>query len=164
MLISTIIMGALAVVLTYFAYRKDVHPQGFKIGWDLLIQILPMLFFVFVVTGMTQVLIPKEAISKWIGAESGFRGLLIGSVIGGLTPGGPYNAFPIAAGLLKMGGSVGTVVAFLTGWLLIAVSRLPLEIGLMGWKFSLIRIACTFFFPPIAGYIANVFFAKANVV
>jgi uncharacterized membrane protein YraQ (UPF0718 family) len=63
-----------------------------------------------------------------------------------------------------MGGSVGTVVAFLTGWLLIAVSRLPLEIGLMGWKFSLIRIACTFFFPPIAGYIANVFFAKANVV
>jgi len=34
----------------------------------------------------------------------------------------------------------------------------------MGWKFSLIRLACTFFFPPIAGFLADRFFSGVNVV
>ena len=52
----------------------------------------------------------------------------------------------------------------LTGWSLLAFSRLPLEIGIMGWKFALIRLACTFFFPPIAGFIANRLFSSVDVV
>jgi len=74
-------------------------------------------------------------------------------------PGGPYVSLPIAAGLLRTGASIGTMVAFLTGWSLWAITRLPLEIGIMGWKFWLIRLACTFFFPPIAGLIANRLFS-----
>jgi uncharacterized membrane protein YraQ (UPF0718 family) len=79
-------------------------------------------------------------------------------------PGGPMTSLPVAAGLLRVGASVGTMVAFLTGWSLLAVSRLPLEIGLMGWKFTLIRLACVFFFPPIAGLIADKFFSNVNVI
>jgi len=54
---------------------------------------------------------------------------------------------------------VGTLVAFLTAWSLWAVARLPMEIGILGWKFTLIRLACTFFFPPIAGFIAQLAFS-----
>jgi uncharacterized membrane protein YraQ (UPF0718 family) len=74
------------------------------------------------------------------------------------------TSLPIAAGLLRVGASIGTMVAFLTGWSLLAISRLPLEIGLMGWKFALIRLACVFFFPPIAGFIADKLFSGVNVV
>jgi hypothetical protein len=55
------------------------------------------------------------------------------------------------------------MVAFMTGWSLWAVSRLPLEIGMMGWQFTAIRLACTFFFPPIAGLIANLFFSRVSL-
>ena len=113
---------------------------------------------------MIQVLVPTEMISKWVGAESGFRGILIGTALGGLTPGGPYVTMPIAAGLLRTGANVGTMVAFVTAWSLLAVSRLPIDIGLLGWKFTLIRLACTFFFPPIAGLIANKFFSNVSVI
>jgi len=123
------------------------------------VQILPLLAFAFIVAGMVQVLIPRELLSEWVGAESGMRGILIGTVAGALAPGGPYVSFPIAAGLLRSGASVGTMVAFLTGWSLWAVSRLPMEVGILGWKFTLIHIASTFFFPPIAGWIAQMFFA-----
>jgi hypothetical protein len=51
------------------------------------------------------------------------------------------------------------MVAYITAWSLWAISRLPMEIGIMGWKFTLVRLACTFFFPPIAGLIAQTFFA-----
>jgi hypothetical protein len=36
---------------------------------------------------------------------------------------------------------------------------LPMEVAILGWKFALIRLASTFFFPPIAGLIAQTFFA-----
>ena len=78
-------------------------------------------------------------------------------------PGGPFVSLPIAAGLLRVGASVGTMVAFVTAWSLWAVSRLPLDIGILGWQFTLIRLACTFFFPPIAGLIANALFPNVRL-
>jgi len=161
MLIPTIIMGVLALALVIIAYNKGggEHILGLKSAGTMLAQIIPLLICAFIVAGMIQVLLPFEVISRWIGSESGLRGILIGTVVGGLAPGGPYISLPVAVGLLRVGASVGTMVAFLTSWSLWAIARLPMEIGIMGWKFTLIRIACTFFFPPIAGLLADKLFS-----
>lgn len=164
MLIPTIIMGVIAVALIFISYQKGVHIQGLKTSGNMLVQLLPLLIFAMIIAGMIQQLMPHELISRWVGEESGFRGLLIGSVLGGLMPGGPMTSLPIAAGMLRLGASVGTMVAFLTGWSLLAISRVPLEVGLLGWKFALIRLACVFFFPPVAGLIANKLFTGVKVV
>lgn len=166
MLIPTIIMGVLAIVMLYIGYQRGggEHVVGMKSAGYLLLQILPLLIFAFIVGGMIQILVPGEIISKWVGAESGLRGLLVGSAIGGIMPGGPYVSMPIIAGLLRTGASIGTMVALITAWSLIAVARLPMEVGILGWKFSLIRLACVFFFPPIAGLIADRLFSSVEVV
>jgi len=166
MLIPTIIMGVIAIVLLFIAYQKGggEHLIGLKYAGNLLIQIVPLLIFAFIIAGMIQVIIPQEMISKWVGMESGFRGILIGTVVGGLTPGGPFISLPIAAGLLRAGASIGTMVSFMTAWSLLAISRLPLEVGIIGWKFTLIRLACTFFFPPVAGLIANRLFSGITLL
>lgn len=130
----------------------------------MLVQILPLLVMAFLVAGMVQMLLPRETVSRWIGAESGLRGILLGSAIGSFAPGGPYISMPIAAGMLRAGASIGTMVSFITAWSLLAFTRLPIEFGIMGWKFVLIRLACIFFFPPIAGLLANAFFSNVKVV
>ena len=165
MLIPTVIMGMIALVLLFIGYQKGggEHILGLKTAGSLLLQIAPLLIFAFIVAGMIQHLVPTGIISKWVGAESGFRGILIGTAIGGIMPGGPMTSLPLAAGLLRVGASVGTMVAFMTGWSLLAFARMPLEIGIMGWKFALIRLVCVFFFPPIAGLIANKFFSGVSV-
>jgi len=159
-------MGVIALALLFIGYQKGggEHILGLKAAGSLLLQIVPLLIFAFIVAGMIQQLVSTEMISRWIGTESGLRGILIGTVIGGVAPGGPFISLPIAAGLLRTGASIGTMVAFLTGWSLLAVARLPLEIGIMGWQFTLIRLACVFFFPPIAGLIAHTFFSRISVV
>jgi uncharacterized membrane protein YraQ (UPF0718 family) len=161
MLIPTIIMAALAIVLLAIGYSKGggQHIQGLNSGLKMIVEIIPLLLFAFIVAGMIQVLLPQELLSRWIGEESGLKGILIGTLAGGVTPGGPYVSLPVVAGLLKAGAGVGTLVAFLTAWSLWAVARLPMEIGILGWRFTFIRLACTFFFPPIAGYIANLVFS-----
>jgi len=162
MLIPTVVMGALAASLLTIGYVKgqEQHITGLKSALSMTVEILPLLVCAFIVAGMVQVLLPRELLSKWVGAESGLRGLLIGTVAGGFSPGGPFVSLPIVAGLLRSGASVGTMVAFLTGWSLWAISRLPLEVGILGWKFTGIRIACTFFFPPIAGLLAQYLFGR----
>lgn len=165
MLIPTIVMGvfALALILIGINRGEGEHLAGLKSAFTMILEILPLLLFAFIVAGMVQILLPKELLSKWIGAESGIRGILIGSVAGGLAPGGPYVSLPIVAGLLKSGAGIGTMVSFLTGWSIWAVGRLPMEIGILGWKFTLIRVLSTLIFPPIAGLIAHLLFANAKV-
>lgn len=162
MVIPTIIMGILAITLVVIGYTRggNEHVLGMKRASSMILEILPLLFFAFIIAGMVQVLLPKDLLSKWVGMESGLKGILIGTLAGGLTPGGPYVSLPIVAGFLKAGASVGTMVAFLTSWSLWAVARLPMDIGILGWKFSLARFACTFFFPPIAGLIAHFIFSE----
>ncbi len=165
MLIPTIIMGVIAITLLFIGYQKGggEHIVGLKAAGSLLMQIIPLLIFAFIIAGMIPILVSQEIISGWVGTESGFRGLLVGTAIGAFLPGGPYISLPIAAGLLRVGASVGTMVALLTAWSLLAVSRLPLDVGILGWKFTLIRLACVFFFPPIAGLIANKLFSGVSV-
>ena len=127
------------------------------------LQILPMVIFALIVASLVQILIPQQLISKWIGGESGLRGIILGTLAGGFAPGGPYVSLPIALAILRAGAGIGTMVAFLTGWSLWAVSRLPMEIGMLGWKFVLVRLACTFFFQPIAGMIAHLLFANVKM-
>lgn len=160
MLIPTVIMAVIAIALLVVGYTRGQgeHIAGIKAAGTMTFEIIPLLVFALVVAGMAQVLLSKETIGRWVGAESGFRGILIGTVAGGLAPGGPYVSLPIVAGLIRSGAGIGTMVAFLTGWSLWAVGRLPMEIGIIGWRFVAIRLACTFFFPPIAGLIAQFFF------
>lgn len=162
MLIPTIVMACLAVILLVIGYSKgeSQHITGLKSALKMTIDVLPLLIFAFIMAGMIQTLLPHELLSRWIGEESGIRGILIGTIAGGITPGGPYVSLPLAAGFLRSGASLGTMVAFITAWSLWAVSRLPMEIGIMGWKFTVVRLACTFFFPPIAGFLAQMLFSE----
>lgn len=162
MFIPTIVMACLAVILLVIGYSRgeSQHITGLKSALKMTIDVLPLLIFAFIMAGMIQTLLPHELLSRWIGEESGIRGILIGTIAGGITPGGPYVSLPLAAGFLRSGASLGTMVAFITAWSLWAVSRLPMEIGIMGWKFTVVRLACTFFFPPIAGFLAQMIFSE----
>jgi len=164
-LIPTIIVGVIAIVLIIIACVKggNLHIEGLKAGGSLFIEVLPLLIFAFIIAGTLPLLIPTDIISSWLGADSGIRGVFVGSAIGGFMPGGPFSAMPIAAGFLQLGAGIGTMVAFMTSWSLWAITRLPLEIGLLGWRFTVIRLACTFIFPIIAGLLANLLFSKVSV-
>jgi uncharacterized membrane protein YraQ (UPF0718 family) len=160
-LIPTIMMGSIALVLLYIGHRngRGQEVEGLKLAFSMIVNILPLLALVFIVAGMAQTMLPHEKVVKLVGNESGLRGILLGAMAGGFTPGGPFVTMPLVAGFLGAGASVGTMVSFMTAWSLWAVMRLPMEMGILGWKFTVARLASTFIFPPIAGLIAQTFFS-----
>jgi uncharacterized membrane protein YraQ (UPF0718 family) len=160
MVIPTIIMAVVCVGLMAVAYYKGKHVEGLTAAWNIFLPIIPLLFFAFIVAGMVQVLIPKEWAAKWLGEESGWKGIMLGCLAGGITPGGPFIQYPIIAALWHRGVGVGVLVAYVTAWSLWAVNRLPLEWAILGPKFMVARLASTILFPPLAGYIAHLLFSK----
>lgn len=159
MLVSTIIIAVVAAGLIVLAHFEGLLWQGFKATAKMFYQVIPLLVLSFVVAGFIQVLLPREIVIKFLGKEAGFKGILLGCIFGAVTPGGPITCFPIVAAVYKAGAGIGTTVAFVTSWSLLAVNRLPIEIGLIGPKFMLIRLASVFFFPPLAGLIAQKLFS-----
>ena len=161
MFISTSIMAIFAIVLSALAIRKKdgTFQHGLQLGTSILIKVAPLIALSFIIVGMMQVLIPEDIISEWVGTDSGIKGIVLGTLLGGLMPGGPFTSLPIAVGLLQTGAGIGTMVAFVTGWSLLAFSRLPLEIGLLGWRFSAARLSVVFFMPVIGGLLADFFFS-----
>jgi uncharacterized membrane protein YraQ (UPF0718 family) len=88
------------------------------------------------------------------------KGILIASGMGAITPGGPFVSFPLVAALYRAGAGIGPVVAFITAWSLLSISRIPMEIAFVGTRVVLIRVLATVVFPPLAGLIANGLFAR----
>ncbi len=154
---TTLILLVVAVVLLGVAVwqGRDVALAGLLAGGQTLWRNLGLLLLGFIIAGLAQVLIPKELITKWLGTEAGIRGILIACVIGGIVPGAPYATFPLVASFYVAGASIGAVVGFVTAWALWSVSRLPVEIALIGARPALIRYAVTFVVPPLAGIAAQ---------
>lgn len=150
-----IIISALALT----AFLKGGLSQlsaGLNSGLGLLIKELPLLIAAFLTAGFLQVLISKELVTKWLGEESGLKGILLACLGGGLIPGGPYAYYPIAGALLKSGASLGVLIAFVTAKNLWSLSRLPLEIANLGINITLSRFLITFLIPPLIGITAEV--------
>ncbi len=63
--------------------------------------------------------------------------------------------FPLALVLWRAGAGDAQMVAFLSGWTVIALHRsLTFEIPLVGSKFALFRLAVSWVMPLLAGAIA----------
>jgi uncharacterized membrane protein YraQ (UPF0718 family) len=50
--------------------------------------------------------LPRELVSGLLGSESGFTGVLLGTLFGAVMPGGPYVLFPIVAALFSSGAAI----------------------------------------------------------
>lgn len=157
-LIGMVVVTVILMVLGVIFQGPAILIKGFLVAGKMLINVIPLLIAAFLLMGLIQVLISKEFVEKWFGHESGIKGIILGSVAGGLVPGGPYVFYPLAATFLLSGADIGTIIAFIVAKNLWSVSRIPMEVALIGPKITAIRYAITFVFPIVLGIIVNTFF------
>ncbi len=122
----------------------------------LILQIAPIMLISMLMAAYVQVLVPHDSVSKWLGRESGMRGLLIASAAGAIIPGGPWVSFPLVLALAIAGADIGALVAFLSAWAVIPISRLLVwEMPFLGGEFVLVRMIVSLPIPVLAGLIAR---------
>jgi uncharacterized membrane protein YraQ (UPF0718 family) len=156
---SSLVIWLMALILGAIAYfgPKKVHLQGLKNAWDQALTMIPRIIMALIISGFFSVLIPTDLVATWLGKESGMKGILIASLVGGFTPGGPIICFPIVVVLFKTGAGVPALISFLTAWSVFAFHRIiSYEIPFMGFRFVMIRILSSLVLPPLAGILTNI--------
>jgi len=165
---SWAIVGSLVVIAAVIAWRTGGPAkvgEALGSGAKLFVSILPSLILGVALAGFLYVLIPSETIGGWLGEESGLRGLLVGTVAGALTPGGPFTHFPIVASFLSKGAGVGPVCAYIAAWALLGVNRfLVWELPILGSQIALTRLVSSVWVPPLVGWLGAMLYRATTRV
>lgn len=125
-----------------------------------MIQILPV---VFLLTIIVDVMVPKNVIIKGLGKKSGAKGYLFALLLGSLSAGPIYAAFPICKVLLKKGASVANTVIILSAWAVVKVPMLANEAKFLGIKFMIVRWALTVVAIFIMAFITGIFVKEKDL-
>jgi uncharacterized membrane protein YraQ (UPF0718 family) len=161
--ITTIVLAVLALAFGIVAYLRDPGLPwiGARNGLQMLWFVLPRLIPALLLAGMLQVLVPQEVVSRYLGRDAGFRSILIASVAGVLTPGGPMVTVPFLVALANSGAAMAPLVAYMTSWSLFGMQRIiAWEAPLMGWHFVVVRVLPSLAFPLLAGWLVQTFYRE----
>ena len=113
----------------------------------------------FLLGGFIQVLIPRSLVAKWLGAESGLKGILIGSYVSMFSTGGPFVWLPIVASIYRSGADIGPVLSLVTARGILSIQMLVIwQIPFFGVELSLSRYIPCLFIPPIVGLLGRAIF------
>lgn len=149
------IFYGLAIVLLILSFIKDKKKtkMALKKAWKAFENILPEFLVVIILVGFLLAVLNPETISKIIGAESGWFGVILAGIIGSVTLIPGFVAFPTAAILLENGAGYMQIAAFVSTLMMVGIVTLPVEIKYFGKKISIMRNILAFLFSFIVAII-----------
>ncbi|MPM49745.1 hypothetical protein SDC9_96476 [bioreactor metagenome] len=155
------IKGNLFLVIVALAYiimfimnpamgMDSVKNSGYYIKEMLMI--MPV---IFVLTALLDMWIPKEKIMQYLGKDAKAKGVFLSFVVGSISAGPIYAAFPMCVMLHKKGASIRNIIIILSSWAVIKVPMLLNEVKFLGSKFMAIRWVLTVIAIIIFSWIAE---------
>ena len=156
---SAAVIATLAVSSAAYVFFRDGPARFLAIFTDdvlLFGSMLPKVLAGSLIGAFVTLLLPREMIVKWVGAESGITGILVATLAGAILPGGPFTIYPVAGSFLAAGADVGAACAFVISWTLIGYTRaIVWELPFFGLDFVTWRILFSLPLPILSGLAAR---------
>ncbi|MDQ1251651.1 MAG: hypothetical protein QG646_759 [Euryarchaeota archaeon] len=133
-------LALLFLLISYLKDRQKTKMALFK-AWKSFSNLIPEIVSVMMFAGIILAILNPNTISKLIGAESGFFGILLSLIAGSvaLIPG--FVAFPLGAALLEEGAGYAQIAAFVSSLMAVGIVTLPLEIKYFNKRIAILRNA-----------------------
>lgn len=142
-------------ILLFFSFYKDKQKtkKALKKAWKAFENILPEFLVVILLVGLLLAVMNPDVISKIIGAESGWFGVILAAAIGSITLIPGFVAFPTAALLLQGGAGYMQIGAFISTLMMVGVVTMPVEMKYFGKKLTIYRNVLAFIFSFVVAFI-----------
>lgn len=157
-LIASVLLYGAVLALGMLAYRRSAGaiPEALRIARDQALSVAPRIVLAVIGAGFIAALVPPEWVATFVGRDTGLAGLLLASLIGALTPGGPMLAFAVGGAALEVGAGAPQMMAFVTAWSLYNLNRLLVwEVPIIGRLPALQRFVLALPLPVILGFAAG---------
>ena len=140
---NTFLIVVVAAYILMFILKPDMGVTSIKNSAYYIKEMLMIMPVIFVLTALLDTWVAKEKITKYLGKESKVKGIILSFVLGSISAGPIYAAFPMCVMLHKKGASVRNLVIILSSWAVIKVPMLLNEAKFLGMKFMVIRWVLT---------------------
>lgn len=145
---ETYIFYGLALIGLIVSFQKDKEKTrlALKKSWKSLENILPQLLTMILFISVLLTYLNTGLISRLIGGESGWGGVMLAAVVGSITMIPPFVAFPTASMLLKSGAGYMQIGAFVSTLTMVGIVTMPVEMKYFSKKMTLYRNILAFLF------------------
>jgi len=152
---STYILYGITILFLALSLMKDKKKtrQSLRKAWKAFENIMPEFLVVILLVGALLAILDPEAISKIIGADSGWMGVLLAALVGSITLIPGFVAFPTAAMLLQGGAGFMQIGAFVSTLMMVGVVTMPVEIKYFGKKLTFLRNGLAFLFSFVVAFV-----------
>lgn len=147
---------AFSALLASFVKSKEKTILSLKKAWKSFENILPQFLSIIIIIGIMLAILSPDQISKLLGNESGWIGVLIAALIGSITLIPGFVAFPLASALLKSGAGYMQIAAFVSTLMMVGIVTIPVEIKYFGKKATIIRNVSAFVFSLVVAFAMGV--------
>jgi len=132
------------MVLYAWAWSVDADRTftALRTGLGIFVSVALLILAVIGFVGVIQVWISRDLVARLLGKEAGGKALLIAAFTGTILIGPPYIIFPLLVAVQRQGARWAVVTTVLTTYA-VKLQMIPLEVGFLGWKFSLLRALFT---------------------
>ncbi len=139
----TLVLYGLALGFLLFSWIRDRSrtKETLRRAWKAFENILPQLFGVVVLVGIMLVVLSPATIGRFLGRESGLRGVMFAAVVGAITLIPGFVAFPLAAMLLRHGAGYMQMGAFISTLMMVGVITAPIEVKYFGRRMTFFAMA-----------------------
>ena len=148
---------AMGLGLLLLVRSRPLFRQSLRFGAHDFLALLPRIAIGMIGSGFIAESLPSQFIPSLLGPETGAAGLLLATVAGTLTPGGPVVGFAIATAALKSGAGAPHIIAYTIAWALFALPRvITFEIAAMPARVVWLRVLVSLPLPFLAAWMAMV--------
>ena len=121
-----------------------------KRGIILLLRMLPIFLCVVLFSSFIAIFLSPKTIQKYMGKQSGLKGVIIAALLGTIIVGPLWVLFPLFGTLLKKGARI-SVVGAMIGTFAIKTPWIPYAASFLGWPFIIITVILTLIYAILEG-------------
>lgn len=150
----------LIIIIIVTILNKDLGLKSFNIAFSSFKQMLQVVPPIMIILALIDVWIPRETMMKYMGDNSGIKGVSLAMLIGSIAAGPMYAAFPFTKVLLKKGVKFSNIIIFMNAWCVTKISTLMFEFSSLGYKLTLARLLIDIPGVIIMGYLVQFLMTK----
>ena len=149
---DTLIFYVAVVVLFGISLVKDREKtiKAFLKGFKALENIMPQFITVLILIAIMLTVLNAETISRFLGAGTGWIGVVIAAALCAIKIIPGFVAFPLAGELLRNGAGVMQIATFVSSLMMVGIITLPMEITYFGKRTAILRNVFALIFSVVA--------------
>lgn len=154
-----VLIITLCITLIDFDRGKSISNIAFKS----LLQMICVLPPIMLLLGLLDIWVPRETMIKFMGKDSGIKGVFLAILFGSVAAGPLYAAFPITEIFIKKGVKFSNVMIFIGAWCTTKIPTLIFELSALGVRYTFIRMLVNLPFIIIIGYFIEFLLGRKEI-